>query len=403
MDIVVHQSSSTTADDANSTASSSPSSSPSSSSASSSSSMSSSSKPASSRIAKMSIYGIARQHCREEILTNPFRWTSRHLKLLRCSFERPLPEPLTPATYSVTEADYTEERSGTPYLQEFFHYYYKIQFREQGIRLLLTTDGCPLIAYDALGLYFNGGVIKRLECVSLCLRSSMHTTLRYRRPLAAFIDRGHIELRRRQSISYRQMRYNQPIIRLFNNKWAKICPHEPVYDPYIVTLLIGVAQQKRRHFQEINCDEEATKDVIFSQVLSTFYSKGQCEVVGEEAFNGWMYLYQANIPLSLLDMFDNPKYAPSTPPSVSVQVIAIRYSPLATLRARLLELMVPEKLVSETYGHSARGQKRKYDGRGYTQPAPRETFAGENACSSSCVHSLKQPWLTIRHQHAEHA
>lgn len=130
---------------------------------------------------------------------------------------------------------------------------------------------------------------------------------------------------------------------------------------------------------------------IQSQVLSTFYSKGQCEVVGEEAFNGWMYLYQANIPLSLLDMFDNPKYAPSTPPSVSVQVITIRYSPLATLRARLLELMVPEKLVSETYGLSARGQKRKYDGQGSTQPAPRETLAGENACSSSCVHILKQP------------
>ncbi|KAK4077341.1 uncharacterized protein Triagg1_3673 [Trichoderma aggressivum f. europaeum] len=346
--------------------------------------MSSTGKPASSRIAKLSIYGIARQHCGEELIINPIRWTARHLKLLRCSFERLLPEPLTPAAYAVTEADYTEERSGTPYLHEFFHYYYKAQFREQGIRLLLTADGCPLIAYDALGLYFNGGVIKRLQCISLCLRSSTHQTLRYQRPLVALIDRDHVLARRRQSVSYRLMRFNPPIIRLFNNRWRKVCPPHPVYDPYIVTLLIGVAQQKRRHFQEINCNREASKGTIFSQVLHTFYSKGQCEVVGEEAFNGWMYLYQANIPISFLDMFDDPKYAPSTPPSVSVQVITIRYSPLATLRARLLELMLPERLVSETYGLSARGQKRRYDGQGYTQPAQREAPAGEKACSNSC-------------------
>ncbi|KAL7916214.1 hypothetical protein GGI35DRAFT_25871 [Trichoderma velutinum] len=397
MDIV--QSSSTAeANDTNSAASAtssplSPStaSSPCSSDASDTSSMSLSGQPAPSQVAKLSLYGIARQHCREEIIITPLRWTGRHLKLLQCSFEKPLPEPLTPAAYAVTEADYTEERSGTPHLQEFFQYYYKAPFREQGIRLLLTTDGCPLAAFDALGLYFNGSIIKRLECVSLCLRSSMHRTIRYKRPLAAFIDRGHIELRRKESIGYRSMRFNPPIIRLFNKKWKKICPPEPLYDPYIVALLIGVAQQKRRHFQEINCNEEVSKGMIFSQVLSTFYSKGECEVKGEEAYMGWMYLYQANIPLSLLDMFDNPKLAPSAPPSVSVQVITICYSPLATLRARLLELMLPEKLVSVTYGLSGGGRKRKYDGEGDIQPTSRETPAGEDACSSSCLHILKQP------------
>ncbi|PNP49589.1 hypothetical protein THARTR1_09911 [Trichoderma harzianum] len=151
MEIVIYQSSSTAdANDSNNTSSPPPpppssSSSPASSAAS--SSMSSTSrKPAPSRIGKLSIYGIARQHCREEIIINPIRWTARHLKLLGCSFEKLVAEPLTPAAYAVTEADYTEKRSGTPYLQEFFYFYYKGEYREQGIRLLLTTDGCPLIA-----------------------------------------------------------------------------------------------------------------------------------------------------------------------------------------------------------------------------------------------------------------
>ncbi|UKZ74099.1 hypothetical protein TrVFT333_001756 [Trichoderma virens FT-333] len=316
-------------------------------------------KRAPARIAKGSIYGIARQFCGEELIVSPVRWTGRQLELLK-----------------LTEADYSEERSGTRHLNQFFHYYYKCPMREQGIRLLVTTDGCPLTAYDAIGLYFNGFILKRLDCNSLCLRSSLHPAIRYKRPIAALIDREHIEIRRRDSIGYRSSSRNLPIVRLFNHKWKKFCPPEPLNDPYIVALLIGVAQQKRRHYQEINCNKETSTGMIFSQVLCTLYSKGECEVMEEQAYLGWLYLYQAYIPLSLLDMFDNPRFAPSTMPSVSVQIVTIHYSPLATLRARILELVMPEKLVSVTYGLSAGGQKRKYDGEGDTQPSSRGAPAG---------------------------
>ncbi|KAL6880935.1 hypothetical protein J3F83DRAFT_15825 [Trichoderma novae-zelandiae] len=326
--------------------------------------------------AALSLHGIARRHCREEILVTPLRWTGRHLELLQCSFEKPLPEPITAATYSVTEADYSEERSGTPHLEDFFRYYYKAVFREQGIRLLLTMDGCPLVAYDSVRLYFNGCVAKRMECVSLCLRGDDQDTLQHRRPVAGFIDRSHIELLRKDSLGYRSRHYNPPILRLYNKKWRKLSPPDPLYDPYIVALLIGVAQQKRRHLREINSNEEAQRGMLFSQVLSTFYSKGKCEVIGEEAFMGWMYLYQANIPSSLLDMFDNPNAPPSAPPSVSVQVIKVSYSPLATLRARLLELMLPETLATTIYYGSSAGRKRKYDGQGTSPPCSRNAPSG---------------------------
>ncbi|OTA08493.1 hypothetical protein A9Z42_0001940 [Trichoderma parareesei] len=326
--------------------------------------------------AALSLYGIARRHCREEILVTPLRWTGRHLELLQCSFGKPLAEPTTAATHSMTEEDYSEERSGTLHLEDFFRYYYKAQFREQGIRLLLTRDGSPLVAYDAVRLYFNGCVAKRMECVSLCLRGDDQEALEHRRPVAGLIDRSHIELLRKETIGYRSRHYNPPILRLYNKKWRKISPPEPLYDPYIVALLIGVAQQKRRHFQEVNSSEEAVHGMVFSQVLSTFYSKGKSEVIGEEAYMGWMYLYQANIPSSLLDMFEDANTPPSAPPSVSVQVITISYAPLATLRARLLELLSPETLASAVHYTSSPGRKRKYDGQGTAQPSSREAPSG---------------------------
>lgn len=276
----------------------------------------------------------------------------------------------------MTEEDYSEERSGTLHLEDFFRYYYKAQFREQGIRLLLTRDGCPLVAYDAVRLYFNGCVAKRMECVSLCLRGDDQEGLEHRRPVAGFIDRSHIELLRKETIGYRSRHYNPPILRLYNKKWRKISPPEPLYDPYIVALLIGVAQQKRRHFQEVNSSEEAVHGMVSSQVLSTFYSKGKSEVIGEEAYMGWMYLYQANIPSSLLDMFENANAPPSSQPSVTVQVITISYAPLATLRARLLELLLPETLASTVHYGSSPGRKRKYDGQGTAQPSSREAPSG---------------------------
>lgn len=116
---------------------------------------------------------------------------------------------------------------------------------------------------DSIRLYFNGCVAKRMECVCLCLRGDDQEALEYRRPVAGFIDRSHIELMRKETIGYRSRHYNPPILRLYNKKWRKINPPEPLYDPYIVALLIGVAQQKRRHIRETNPDEETVKGMVF--------------------------------------------------------------------------------------------------------------------------------------------
>ncbi|RFU73819.1 hypothetical protein TARUN_8425 [Trichoderma arundinaceum] len=359
--------------------------------------VSSSSKEPASPPAPLSLYGIARLHCREEILISPLRWTGRHLELLQCSFGKPLPEPVTVAATSVTEADYTEEITGTPYLKEFFNFYYKALFREQGMRLLLTNDACPLFALNALVLNMNRSAVKMLPCVSFYRLNPDPASLEPRRPIAALVDRGQIEWMRKETLGgNRKRQCNSPILRLFHKKWKKVNPTDPLHDPYIVALLISLAQEKRRYLQEVGSDEEARTGMIPSQALCTFNSRGKCKEKAEEAFLGWMYLYKADIPSSLLDMFDHPSVPPTSSPSISIQVTTIYYSPLATLRARILELIMPGSVAEAAAARAARaaakaaakaeqeeaaeaaaapsqsaGRKRKFDDEGIQQPSSR--------------------------------
>lgn len=77
------------------------------------------------------------------------------------------------------------------------------------------------------------------------------------------------------------------------------------------------------------------------QVVHTYNSRGPCKEKREEAYCGWLYLYQADIPSTLLDMFEQPNVAPPETPYVDIRITKVTYYPLATLRARLLELILP--------------------------------------------------------------
>lgn len=73
-----------------------------------------------------------------------------------------------------------------------------------------------------------------------------------------------------------------------------------------------------------------------------------------------MYIYSANISLSLISMFDDPAMKPSAPESLSIQISTIPYKPVETFRGRLLALLLsatspeevaePEKLI--VYGYA---------------------------------------------------
>lgn len=95
--------------------------------------------------APLSLDGIARRHCREELYISPIRWTDLHTKVLNISFHGPYAEPETASSAEIAKAKYSEESSGMKHLRSFFNFYFKFVMREQGIWNLITTDSSPLI------------------------------------------------------------------------------------------------------------------------------------------------------------------------------------------------------------------------------------------------------------------
>ncbi|KAM0260890.1 hypothetical protein ACHAQJ_002509 [Trichoderma viride] len=296
--------------------------------------------------APLSLNGITRRYCREELIVSPIRWTGRHVELLQFSFTELIPEPVTAATTVVTEKDYSEEKSGTRHLKDFFDFYYKPLMREQGIWLLITTDACPLVIYTPpVRLTFGSSIDKNLHSMAFYLKDSTTGIKEHKLPVAALVDQGRIEELRKDYLGISRCKqwchWNRPMCRLYEKKWKKLMPPVMLHDPYIIALLIGLAQQKRRYLREINSPEEAMTGKLLSQVVHTYNSRGRCKQKGEESYWGCLFLYQADIPSSLLDMFERPNVPPPESPSVEVRIIRVNYLPLATFRARLLELMLP--------------------------------------------------------------
>ncbi|KAM0524776.1 hypothetical protein ACHAPE_000879 [Trichoderma viride] len=354
--------------------------------------------------APLSIFGITRRHCREELYVSPIRWTGLHAELLHFSFNGPFPEPAPPPCAGITEAEYSEERSGTRHLKDFFDFYYKPVMREQGIWLLITTD-----AEQPLTLSLGTSVVKNLHCMAFYLEESIIGHKVHKLPVAALVDQGRItELRkdylglsRCQKWSY----WNRPMCCLYQKKWKKITPPNPLHDPFITALLIGLAQKKRKYLQEIGSPEEARTGKLYCQVVHTYNSRGPCKEKREEAYCGWLYLYQADIPSTLLDMFEQPKVAPPETPYIDIRITKVTYYPLVTLRARLLELILPgnaaataaaEAAASETAVWQALARKVATDAReGFQHGTMAKETMAQNMTQDNMVAPLAAPPASI--------
>lgn len=65
---------------------------------------------------------------------------------------------------------------------------------------------------------------------------------------------------------FRATRYSPLCDTIWQNRWKKLNPSEPLHDPYIVALLIAVAQEKRRHLHEADFTLER-QNTFFSVCL----------------------------------------------------------------------------------------------------------------------------------------
>ncbi|KAL6866664.1 hypothetical protein J3F83DRAFT_117833 [Trichoderma novae-zelandiae] len=183
----------------------------------------------------LSIRQIARLYARERILISPISWTGRHVELLGCSFEEPIPAS------SNTSIEFPPEHDGSVCVKSYLRDWWRYGVRLRALPRILALPECPLRPCRGGMLYFDR-LKKELKCTFLHYRDRAPFSNARSWPVAAYADLEFIESLRIDTIQpYTTTQYNPPGEAIFLRKWKKLEPPNPLRDPYVVALLIAVA------------------------------------------------------------------------------------------------------------------------------------------------------------------
>ncbi|RDA84256.1 hypothetical protein CP532_1985 [Ophiocordyceps camponoti-leonardi (nom. inval.)] len=283
----------------------------------------------------LSIFESARFHARKRILIDPVLWTRLHLEILSCTFSQ-----CSPACQDNMDVPPIDGWRIKDFKRNFYEKHQKWNAKEGSIQGILSNlKPLPFLWGRDLFLDLGGYPSVRLPCTYYCLGDNI--------PLAAHVDRSHIISLRGQRARPPIRRWNYPAIKLGRLKVKTVTPIEPLHDPYLVALLIALAQDQWRALGRLNLQQAAGLAGVTPKVMFSTEDRND------------MYIYSANVPSSLIDMFDKPALKPPMPGRLSVQISSVPYEPIETLRGRLLAVLLsatrpedvgkPERLIMYGY------------------------------------------------------
>ncbi|KAK0655492.1 hypothetical protein B0T16DRAFT_397113 [Cercophora newfieldiana] len=262
-----------------------------------------------------SINSILRANNRERIYQHPLRWSSRHLELLNCYFRQ---------KEAVCGSDRSVEQSGQQpgaaklttaailRVAELSLFKCTTEFRTLTIQYALEEHGIRRSSLN-LPFWFHQQPVTTLETDGVF--SSPDSTS----PALAYLDLRSLESRRHKSIrlSTSTNRYNAPVSRLVQRERYRLRPETEVEDPYIVAVLIALAQSRRRLQNKTgdNVDGLGKSAPCFEVHLLALSAAGALSLC----------FYTACIPATFLDRFDQPsRYFPSQSLSITYRRIPLK-------------------------------------------------------------------------------
>ncbi|QYT03852.1 hypothetical protein H0G86_010799 [Trichoderma simmonsii] len=273
----------------------------------------------------LSLYGIARRYCRERILVDPLRWTNRQLELLQISFSEPSLAP--PPGIS----KYTGKRAGLTLINDYYDKYHDYYRRVDCVRSLFEEERGPFAVAPWQSFAFPHDLITSVRCHALFYPYPVDWLNSY--PVAAYIDRDFVEDLREKSVHLpKYSSSNLPMQAISRLQLKKIRPENPLKDPYIAALMIALAQNTWGHVEWERPELLPMLKTYPSYVLTSSES-AEC-----------MHLFKAELPSSLLDMFEFPNVAPPPWAPITIQVFTIPFEPALTFRDRLSALIVPKNI-----------------------------------------------------------
>ncbi|KAF5022480.1 hypothetical protein F66182_5452 [Fusarium sp. NRRL 66182] len=250
-----------------------------------------------------SINDIIRQHPRERLYVQPLEWTQLHLDLLKAAFQEDMLQHLSGPPENGKPAgrwSRAAERLANSDL------------KNAAIKTLVSEDGGPLRFQRPFGYFcFSPRHEFRLHGAIFSQRSS--GTLA---PVFAFMMRGMIGIQREGVfVLPKPRRPNPPAELLREMRLKKLEPSDPWRDPYILAVLVGMAQSQAE-------DKQTPR---FPYV--------------DEKNHDYMYFYSAGISVAFLSKFEYPATLAKPKDAISselcIQMKKIPFQPYSTLRPRL--------------------------------------------------------------------
>ncbi|KAK3369242.1 hypothetical protein B0T24DRAFT_357233 [Lasiosphaeria ovina] len=280
----------------------------------------------------LSINAIMRQHPRARLYVRPALWTAQHLQLLDCHFiiaaqeRRPKKETEKrdastvppPRRRSLHAANLTSRLQSASDVAAQTLAIVNLLDACDIYMFLLSGDGCGMrIPYmrTELSIYFNGRIADTL------LTDGMFTC-NGDIPVLACVNLDTARWMRDMTVNGRSPRQpNDPVSRIRQKKLDRLTPPIEAEDPYLVAVLIALAQEQRRQ-------RPRAAKLSDSQTPRTASNAAE-GLVTEEPFRVCvigvpaqtpkeLHIYSSTIPASFLDRFDHPAQSfPSCPVQIS--------------------------------------------------------------------------------------
>ncbi|KAF7552771.1 hypothetical protein G7Z17_g4092 [Cylindrodendrum hubeiense] len=321
-----------------------------------------------------SINAILRAHCRTKLYVKPIYWTSDQLRLLGCQFslnERPpkqrrdTAEPdNTPRVAQDKKASKSQPSRDLIRAARQMCTLSIPGFKRAAMHELLVAHGFQCQKSDQLSFRFS----RRTVCSVL---TDGVWSLNTAAPSLAYIDLYNLESLRKKRIchSKESTRGNRPVAALRKKKLRHHKPSNDAEDPYILAILIALAQEQRRMQQKQQKQQQKQqkqqkpqkqqkqpneqKQKQQKQTTSAGEEGHKVSLIGVRwASPRTLYFYTAWIPSTFLDKLDRPsQFSPSRSISVSYHAVSLMGPKApANLQTRLRRLLDDHKQQSTMEG-----------------------------------------------------
>ncbi|KAF7543475.1 hypothetical protein G7Z17_g10714 [Cylindrodendrum hubeiense] len=285
---------------------------------------------------------IIRRHPRERLFVQPLEWTARHLELLQCSFELQgdaVPSKI-PVDEAVQDADLIDRRPFNYWTHEA-EVLATSDTKNAVIRRILTDRNGPFKCIRPFG-FFRFGSDHRFRLHGLVFAPCIQRQIpaqNHPPPVFAFMQRSMVKIQRETAFPMprprrRQHVPNVPVAAARQLQLKHLEPADPCRDPYILAVLLGLAQAQA---------EAASLSSDDSNNGRREYRV--CAIFVDEKNTEHMIFYSANITTAFLAKFEYPEdlqvpqWSPLSDPLV-IRQIKFPYQPYSSLRQRLVDAII---------------------------------------------------------------